>query len=88
MGRNRKLKAIDARKFDNDVSVRPYVRTDSGSRGKNSVVREGSPRHLCCVSFWRKIKQFWGATNGFARVKIKIEVSCVRLRTKFSQINF
>ena len=27
-------------------------------------------------------------TNGVARVKIWIEVSCVRLTTKFSEINF
>ena len=60
MGRDRKLKAIDARKFDNDVSVRPYVRTDSGSRGKNSVGREGSPRHVCCILFWQKISHFRG----------------------------
>ena len=52
------------------VSVRPYVRTDSGSRDKKlSGVRKGVPDMY--VSFRVGAKPtILGVTNGVARVKI------------------
>lgn len=51
---------IDPRKFGYEVSVRPKDRcTDAEGRGKKTqYCREGNPRRIACVSFWRKINYF------------------------------
>ena len=49
---------------------------------------ENEVSDICvAVPFDEKLTIF-RTTNGVARVKILIEVSCVRLTTKFSEINF
>ena len=69
--------------------ARTTVRTDSGSRGKklSRIGKWAVPDMYVTFRFGAKIT-ILGATNGFGRVKIWIEVSCVRLTTTFSQINF
>ena len=53
----------------------------SGGRGKKPQQgTDGSPRRIYRVSFWRKINHL-GATN-------KVKFCCVRLKTKFFEINF
>ena len=72
------------RKFGRDVRVRPLsVHTDSEGRGKklSRVEKEVSDIYVA-VPLDEKLTILW-TTNGVARVKIWIEVSCVRLTTKF-----
>ena len=85
----RKWKPIHARKFGYDVGVRPLsVHTDSEGRGKKLSRVEKEVSDICvAVPFDEKLN-ILRTTNGVARVKIWIEVSCVRLTTTFSEINF
>jgi len=65
-----KGKPIGAKKFGYDVSVRPYVSTDSGRRGKNLTgVGKGVPDMYVASRLCSK-STILGATNGVARVKI------------------
>ena len=58
------------KKFGYDVSVGPYVSTDSGRRGKNLTgVGKGVQDMHVAFRFCSK-SNILGATNGAARVKI------------------
>ena len=74
----------NARKVGYDVSVHRHVRTNpAGSGGKKfSRVRKGVPGMYVVFCFGRNLS-ILEATNGLARAKIWIEISCVRVSTNF-----
>ena len=57
----REPNSISVRKLSYDVSVRPPVRTDSGSRGKKlNRVGKGVPDMYVAFRFWRKTNHLRG----------------------------
>ena len=85
----RKQKPIHARKFGYDVGARPVsVHTDSERRDKKLSRVQKKVSDICVAVPFDEQLTILRLTNGVARVKIWIEVSCVRLTTKFSEINF
>ena len=63
------------------------IQTLRGGLKKLSRVEKEDSDICVAVPFDEKLTILW-TTNGVARVKIWIEVFCVRLTTTFSEINF
>ena len=64
------------------------VHTDSERRAKKLSRVQKKVSDICVAVPFDEQLTILRLTNGVARVKIWIEVSCVRLTTKFSEINF